>query len=167
MPVTYRKIATVTVTTATQAAIEFTSIPATYTDLLIYASLRGSDSGVTTNANLYINGVNTNQAQIKLTGNGSTAASSTDSNILPIATGSTATASTFSSIQIYIPNYAGATNKSFSIDHVTENNATTADARLNAGLWSQTTAITSLSFDPGAGNLAQYSTATLYGIKKD
>ena len=166
MATTYEKIASVTVGSGGAASIDFTSIPGTFDDLVIHASLRGTDSGVTTNANLYINGVNTNQTQRKLTGNGSTAASSTDSAILPIATGTTATASTFSSVYIYIPNYAGSTNKSFSIDQVTENNSTTADSRLNAGLWSQTSAITSLSFDPGVGNLAQHSSATLYGIKK-
>jgi len=33
-------------------------------------------------------------------------------------------------------------------------------------LWSNTAAITSIKIQQANGNLAQYSTATLYGIKK-
>jgi hypothetical protein len=46
---------------------------------------------------------------------------------------------------MYIPNYAGSSNKSVSIDAVTENNATAAEANLVAGLWSSTAAITSIT----------------------
>jgi hypothetical protein len=79
------------------------------------------------------------------------------------------TASTFGSTEIYITNYAGSSNKCLSSDSVNENNATTAYSVLTAWLWSNTSAITSLSItSDGAGNnFAQYSTATLYGIKKD
>jgi hypothetical protein len=52
-----------------------------------------------------------------------------------------------------------------SFDIVSENNATQAYATLEAWLWSQTSSITSLGFSGlYGGTLAQYSTATLYGI---
>jgi hypothetical protein len=70
-------------------------------------------------------------------------------------------------MEIYFPNYASATNKSFSIDSVTENNATLANQFLTAGLWSNTAAITSITLLAASGNLAYYSTASLYGIKYD
>jgi hypothetical protein len=73
------------------------------------------------------------------------------------------TASTFSNIEIYIPNYAGSTNKSFSIDAVGENNATAAYAGLVAGLWSTSSAITAISI-ASTTLFAEFSTATLYGI---
>jgi hypothetical protein len=72
------------------------------------------------------------------------------------------TASSFSSGEIYIPNYAGSTNKSYSIDSVTEQNATGALAELIAGLWSQTAAITQITLS--SSNFQQYSTAYLYGV---
>jgi len=69
-------------------------------------------------------------------------------------------------MEIYIPNYAGSTNKSFSSETNQENNATAAFARLLAGLWSQTAAITDIEITPNTGNWVQYSTAVLYGISK-
>ena len=50
-------------------------------------------------------------------------------------------------------------------DAVTENNGTAAIASFFATQWADTSAITSLSLVFGTGNFAQYSTATLYGIK--
>jgi hypothetical protein len=44
-----------------------------------------------------------------------------------------------------------------------EQNGTTAYAELVAGLWADTSSITSML--PAAANFAEYSTATLYGIK--
>ena len=75
------------------------------------------------------------------------------------------TASVFASSEIYIPNYTSANNKSFSANSVNENNGTTTNMALNSNLWSNTSAITRITLDPFGGDFAQYSTATLYGIK--
>jgi len=84
----------------------------------------------------------------------------------PRITGATNTASTFSNGQIYIPNYAGSNNKSFSVDNVTERNATSIQMCLMAGRLANTSAITSISLvSQTSSNLVQHSTATLYGIK--
>jgi hypothetical protein len=82
--------------------------------------------------------------------------------------GTDTTSNTFSSTQVYIPNYAGSTNKSVSIDHVTENNATNAYfSGIVAGLWSNTAAITSVKIlDQDGGSLVAGSTASIYGILK-
>jgi len=77
------------------------------------------------------------------------------------------TASTFASGEMYIPNYAGSNSKSFSADSVQETNASLAYSYLMAGLWSNSSAITSIALTPFTGNFAQYSTATLYGIKAE
>jgi hypothetical protein len=77
-----------------------------------------------------------------------------------------ATANTFASTQVYIPNYAGSANKSFSSENMTENNGATTFMTLHAGLWSNTAAITSIKIAPAGGSWMQYSTATLYGISK-
>jgi len=81
-------------------------------------------------------------------------------NTIPNAT---YTANTFASAEIYIPNYTSSNYKSLSVDFVGENNATTSYQYFTAGLFSNTSAITSLVID-GTDNFVQYSTATLYGI---
>ena len=167
---TYIQIgSTVTVGSGGASYIEFTSIPSTYTDLVIKASLR-SDRGLQYDSTtITFNGSSSNYTQRMVYGDGSTAGSLNSAAITFFyATGSTATASTFGNGEIYIPNYAGSTYKSVSMDSVSENNATTALAALNAGLWSDTSAITSIRLTVGGGTLlTQYSSASLYGIKKD
>jgi hypothetical protein len=76
------------------------------------------------------------------------------------------TANTFGNIQIYFPNYAGSTNKSYSVDSVTENNETVAYQTILAGLWSNTAAITTATFTAESGNFAIGSTISLYKITK-
>ena len=78
-----------------------------------------------------------------------------------------ATANTFASSDLYIPNYAGSTYKSFSIETVQEANQAEVYMNMIAGLWSNTAAIDSITLTPYSYSIAQYSTAYLYGIKKD
>lgn len=175
MPTTYTKIASVTVGSGGAANMAFTSIPSTYTDLVVKASARGTQVSASHAFTLRFNGATTDYSSRELVGGGSGAPSSSTRTTLGSALyignidGNTATSSTFASTEIYIPNYAGSAFKSLSVDAVSENNATEAYATLLAGLWSNTAAITSIdliSFS-GHGTLMQYSTATLYGIKKD
>jgi hypothetical protein len=79
--------------------------------------------------------------------------------------GNTSTSNTFGNGSIYIPNYAGSNNKSVSTDVVVENNATESSQYLLAGLWSDTSAITTIRlYSRNSHNFLQYSTAYLYGI---
>jgi hypothetical protein len=166
---TYTLIASSTVGSGGAANITFSSIPATYTDLCLVVSSRNTGSGVAAGAYLTLNTDTnfSNYSYRRIEGNGSTVSSqgSAGGNRPGgVDTGDSATANTFSNTQIYIPNYAGSTNKSYSIDSVSENNATTAIQHLIAGLWSNTSAINSIAFSDDTYNLAQYSTAYLYGI---
>ena len=166
---TYIQIATVSVGSGGAANMEFTSIPATYTDLIVVASMRSDAAVVSPNVKLQFNGSTTGYSERLVYGNGSAAASANraSTEILYIyGNGSSATASTFGSLNVYIPNYASANNKSVSVDTVNENNATAATAGLTAGLWSNAAAITSVKLTPETGSFVQYSTATLYGISK-
>jgi hypothetical protein len=80
--------------------------------------------------------------------------------------GSTSTSSTFSNVEIYIPNYTGNTNKVASASCVVEGNlATTYPITINATLLSNTAAITSLTLSCNAGDFASGSRFDLYGIK--
>ena len=158
-------ISTVTVGSGGVSSISFTGIPQTYTDLAIKVSFRNTADNA--NWQLSFNGVTTNLSDRAVGGNGAAANSYSDATLIyGFICRSTNTANTFSNSDIYIPNYAGSVYKSISMDSVTENNATTAFAYLTAGLWSNTSAITSVVMTPTSGTFAQYSTATLYGIRK-
>jgi hypothetical protein len=160
---TYVKIASVSVGALGSTSIDFTSIPATYTDLCLKFSTRYSLDLNT--FDLKINGVTTSQTARRVLGSGSAASSSTYTEVQTNPSGSTA--STFGNGEIYFPNYAGSSNKSISIDVVSENNATLAYSILEAWLWSSTAAITSISLTArSVANFVQYSSATLYGISK-
>ena len=163
-------ISSVTVGSGGASSIDFTSIPSTYTDLVLEYSLRGNLSSRLTYVMVEFNGLATNQTGKLLAGDSASAYSASYSNIFTGATGSNATASTFGSGQIYIPNYASSNNKSLSIDYVGENNSTSADAWLFAGLWSSSAAINRITLYAADGGFSktqtfnQYSTAYLYGV---
>ena len=160
----YNLISTVTVGSGGASSIEFTSIPQTYTDLLVVCSGRTNGSG--NGINISFNGNTSNYSNRALQGNGSAASSfGTYNRNAGMVTDSNQTASVFGSTSIYVPNYAGSTFKSYSADGVSENNAATAYMSFIAGLWSDVSAITSLTLSLMVGNFVQYSSATLYGIK--
>jgi hypothetical protein len=146
------------------ASIEFTSIPQTFTDLVLVTSLRASTA--TNDAGLIINGSNENQSQKQLQGTGSAVSSSAYTFDIFLICSSGDTANTFSNSTHYFPNYTDSNNKSFSVDSVSENNATQAFQRIIAGLNSSTAAITSISMYPASGNFVVGSTVSLYGILK-
>jgi hypothetical protein len=172
MATTYEKIASVTVGSGGAASISFTSIAADWDDLVFLISARttgnvSSEQWVFCEMNINAQGIGTNQTGRHLTGRTSADSFSTGGRFY--ASSSASTASTFGNGLIYFPNYKGSTNKSFSIDSVSEDNSSTGGfLHFGACLWSQTSAITSVAFTPrsGAGNFAEHSTAVLYGIKK-
>jgi hypothetical protein len=163
MATTYTLISSVTVGSGGAATIDFTSIPSTYTDLLVSTSLRITAASGSTN--ITFNSNTSNYTNRWLQGDGSSATSGNNAGrFAEVPNYSGYTASTFSNSQIYIPNYASGNNKSYSSDTANENNATQAYMYLIAGLWSNTSAITSIQLSPSSGNFVQYSTAYLYGI---
>jgi hypothetical protein len=171
---TFVKIASVTVGSGGAALIEFTSIPSTYTDLCMKFSTRGLNSYDVIQTSIYFNNDNTSAiyTQRDLEGyNGGTYSSSTSVRgnfILQYSQAALSTANTFGNGEMYIPNYAGSTNKSVSWETVAENNSTSGYMlATTAGLFASTNAINQISLATnGVGNWAQYSTATLYGILK-
>jgi hypothetical protein len=164
---TYVKIASNTVGVLGAASIDFTSIPSTYTDLLLVVSARSLVVSVGDSTDIKFNNSSANFTRRTLYGSGSAASSFANSdNDLGAMPGSTATANTFSTEQYYIPNYTGSTFKSISVESIRENNTTAVDMLMVAGLWSQTSAINQITISAASANLAQYSTATLYGISK-
>lgn len=172
MAFTYIPIATVTVGASPVSTIDFTSIPATYTDLKIVVSARCNRTGFERDSiELTFNNNTSNYSTRTLNGSGSSAGSATGYSAASIqradVNGPTTTSNTFSNIEFYIPNYAGSTYKPVTIDSVYEDNVTLAFIHCIAGLWSNTAAITSVKLGLETSSFVQYSTATLYGIKKD
>ena len=160
---TYIKIASNTVGAGGVASVTFSSIPATYTDLVLKFSTRGSTTAIDS-IYLSLNGLTTSFSSKYLQADGATPSSNSLARYASGITPSTYTANTFGNAEIYFPNYASSNYKSYSSDWTTENNATTSYLGFIAGLWSSTAAITSIGIVPNAGNFAQYSTFTLYGI---
>ena len=163
---TYTLIASSTVGSGGAANIEFTSIPATYTDLLVKLSSRMASGA--SELLVRLNGSTSDHSGKYIQGSGSSVASGNNFTVAGVYINeeeyATYTANTFSNLELYVPNYAGSNNKSFSSDGVNENNATQAFTQLTAGLWSNSSAITSITFYHSSGNFAQYSSAYLYGI---
>lgn len=163
-------IATSTVGSGGAASIEFTGIPQDGTDLYYVASLRSATTAVL--ARQYFNGdTGSNYSWRWLRGDGSASSSGSSGGASLYAltawvNGSGATANTFGNFSVYIPNYAGNTSKSYSVDAVDENNATASYQNLTAGIWTPTSAITSLSISVNTGNLVEGSTVSLYKITK-
>jgi hypothetical protein len=152
---------------ATAASVTFDNIPQSgYTDLKLVYSARTNVSSTSDHILMQFNNSTTSLTGKRLVGNGAAAASySVTSGPAGQSSGNTSTANTFGSGEIYIPNYRGSTNKSWSADGVSENNATSAAAEINAGLWSNTAAITSIKLiqEVGTAFLAN-STFSLYGL---
>ena len=169
MPDTFIKIASVTVGAGGAATIAFSSIPATYTDLMLLTSNRMTGSNPTVNLQFNSDTTQTNYYRRTVLSYGSGVSSNNvnDQGAGGYSPISTYTASTFGNTSYYIPNYTGSTQKSYSTDTVTENNnASDYFSGLVAGLWTGTAAITGITIYPAdSSNWVQYSTATLYGIK--
>jgi hypothetical protein len=163
---TFEKIAFTEVGSGGASSFDFTSIPSTFTDVVIKISARLSAAVDFGSLSIAFNGSTSSFTSRILQGDGSSAVSASLTNFAGGVGGTSLTANTFNNVEIYIPNYAGSTNKSFSSDSVVENNATAARNTLIAGLWSSISAINQITLTSASGNFVQYSTATLYGIKK-
>ena len=175
MPNTYTLIASNEITVGT-ATITFSSIPSTFTDLILRFSGRGSDSGLLVNPRIRLNGNtstvyrNTNQYaySTSVTNDASTTANNMPSGIGIMPDGN-ATANTFSDTELYIANYTQTARfKTMSLFSVAENNSAANFEWMvyhGAQRFGVTDAITSIELTTAAPTFAAGSTFYLYGIK--
>ena len=155
-------VETVTVGSGGAASIEFTNIPDTGKDLVLVLSGR-IDNNTASQAFITFNSNDLNYSWVQLGGNGSSAFSNTNTTKAWLRINNPdQTASTFSNSALYVSNYASATNKSFSIDVVRENNAIPGIQEILAARWADNSAISSISLATSAGSFVQHSTASLY-----
>ena len=152
-------------------SVTFSSIPQTgYTDLKIVVSARSDAAANSNGVGLYLkfNGSATSYAWRRLANNSGTVFSDNNGADTAMLVGAqnaaNDTSSTFTSTDIYIPNYTSTSFNSVSSDSTAENNGTTISGFMVAGIWSNTSAISSVVFNASSGNFAQYSTFYLYGI---
>lgn len=172
MALTYTLISS-NVLGSSATSVTFSSITSTYTDLVVLASIR-TDRGsaiATDNIRLTLNGdSSTIYSSTGISGNGSTAnsfrTSATAGSIVGAADASGATANTFASYELYLPNYTSTVNKQMSNLMMQENNLSEAYIQNFATLYRNTSAISSITLTPVVGpNLIAGSSFYLYGIK--
>ena len=170
MPNNYILLEKIVVGSAGASSVTFANIPQTgYTDLVVKMSARDTASAsawYTLKLQFNSDTTDGNYSTRIVYGFGSTAGSGTaNRQNTGYITSAARTANTFNNLEMYIPNYAGSTYKSFSTDVVTEGNGSSFEILgLYAGLWSSTAAITQIVLAPDADNFAANSTFYLYGV---
>lgn len=154
-------ISSVTVGAGGASSIDFTSIPGTYTDLcLVYT---GAQSAIVS----FNSDTANNYSEKYLRGTGAAVQTGGSTGQAFITLGLQSDATDIVSSQMIIPNYAGSSAKTASVEGIGERNAaSTLYQVLVAGKWSGTAAISTLKIDFFGSTFPQYSTASIYGLLK-
>lgn len=175
MAVTFEFINKGTVTASGGSAdITISNIPSTYDDLVLFVSTRNTGAFSATSRALAIefNGSSSSFSYRRFYGTGGVTGvdNGTTNAFIGIAPGTSATADMFSLSKIYIPDYTSSRKKVFQTDgSVGSNSSSDYEIDLLGGMWDSTSAINSIKIfavNATTLNLAQYSSATLYGVKK-
>lgn len=163
MATTYEPIATTTLGSA-QPSITFSSIPSTYTDLVLIINTGFSNSGQDLLGR--VNGdTGNNYSTTILRGNGSNPSSLRSSNSTNMYFDWTSI--TQNAINaIYIINYMDYSNTTTYKTVINTMNDANWATEANVNLWRSTAAINSILVFPSSGNFITGTTATLYGITK-
>jgi hypothetical protein len=170
---TYYKIASYTAGASEGASITLSSIPGTYTDLLLKISAKDKYTGANYAALSCRFNADTGanyQYRRMFNSQGSSASDSSSSqtscNLGYIPTADLT--NQFGICNVYMPNYTWSNPKIQSIDNAQEGaQATTGifSPLMASNYWSGTAAITSITITCGGTAFAQYSLFDLYGIK--
>ena len=166
MPATYEPIATQTLGSAS-ASITFSSIPSTYTDLVIVIGSLGMNSAGSAGRMRFNGDTGSNYSNTTIWGNGTAAGSNRESSVTSmriygVQTGPAANLNN-DNVILQIQNYSNTTTYKTAL---IRDNLTTETAAI-VGLWRSTAAINSINII--SYNLSDLfnagSTFTLYGIK--
>ena len=150
-----------------------TSIPSSYDHLYLKVSARTDHSAIFDDHYLTINadsGYNYSSTQLYAVS--ATVYSNRNGGTNKIENlalgGSPIGADIFSTMELWIPNYAGTTGYKPVLAQCAMPNDSTTDAEwklnLTSGLWDDTSAIDQITLTPKGGDYVQYSTFTLYGV---
>lgn len=169
MPNTYVKLQEILVPASGSPTIDIMNIPQGFTDLVIKASLRSTASLVRVGYSATLND-DTTSSYLRREfyhedGTGGSENAQTNRQIGG-CNGANSTASTFTSCEIYIPNYSvSGVQKTLIVDSFQPHGATTGYS-----IWSTTLQyqrgipVNKISLTPASGNWAQYSSVSVYGI---
>ena len=160
---TYTLIASNTLTTST-ATVTFSSIPSTYTDLVLVYSAKSAST--TRDMTLSFNSdSNTNYSNTILTGYTGVVTSVRNSNqsFIYLDNNGVTDSTIFNAVIVHIPDYSNSTTYKTILCRA---NNTVYGVDITAGLWRSTAAISAINLTLGGGiNLASGSTFKLYGIE--
>jgi hypothetical protein len=167
----YESIATVTVGSGGQSNIEFTSIPSTFKHLQIRGILKSTVSAADTDYGFFTFNSDTgsNYAYHRFQGNGSTDGSNGNSpnneGVLGYIVPSTGRTNIFGTFIMDILDYASTSKIKTAKSLSGLDNNGSGIVEFTSASWRNTSAINSIKFISQTGNLAQYSSLALYGIK--
>lgn len=146
----------------TSLSVTFSSIPATYTDLVIVCAITAGNTG---DAYLRFNGdTGSNYSDTVLRGNGSVASSVRDSGAAGMDIGpvSLIADSEIGVVVVNVMDYANTATYKTSLIRFSE---ATNNLSALVGMWRNTAAINSIIFSSRGGNWGTGSTFKLYGIE--
>lgn len=159
MPITYEPIQTYTL--GSNTTVTFSSIPQTYTDLVLVTEATGTTNGA---LDVRFNGDSgTNYSRTGIYGDGATSGSFRNTNLayglISAGAGSTRT--------IAISHFMNYSNSTTFKTYLMLGGDATNGPGFAVYLWRSTAAITSIALtgDPIGSNIGSSSTLTLYGIK--
>jgi len=164
MAITYEPIATQTLVTAA-ASVTFSSIPSTYTDLVIVTNFAMSANDRYAHY-VQVNGdTGSNYSRTILYGTGSSAGSARQSNNTSMYFGTWSTdmdTTDRAATNIFFNNYSNTTTFKTAIGRYS---IASVEVGAGVGMWRNTAAITSINLATSGDNYIVGSTFTLYGIK--
>lgn len=165
-------ISSVTVGSGGAASMSFSSIPQTFTDLLVLVSGRHNTTG-SDNVIAQLNS-NTSGYTFRYLGSSGTGVQQYSQANLGFSSGmpfgniggTSYTANTMNNISLYLPNYTGSATKIGVGEGGFENNSNVGYLSLTGSTSPVTAAITSITIKPAFTSFVENSTAYLYGITK-
>ena len=162
MAITYDKIATNTLGSAV-ASVTFSSIPATYTDLVLVMNTQPT-TGIP-EISIQLNGVTSaSYSSNVITGSGSVASATRQTNATSSRIGYNAVSSV-TNAQNAIVNFMNYASTSIYKTFISRGNNANYGTELTTGLWLSTSAINSITVLLASSTFVAGSTFTLYGIK--
>lgn len=162
MPATYEPIATTTLGSSA-ASYTFSSIPGTYTDLVLIVN--GGATSATYSLKMQVNGdTASNYSDTSMQGNGTTAASNRNTSNTSMRSEALPTTTLNN---VWIANFMNYANTTTNKTVLVRGNNASALVAANVNLWRSTAAITSIKvfFDASLSNILSGTSLTLYGIK--
>ena len=168
-------ISTTTVGAGGVSSVTFSSIGATFTDLILIASVRCSTAGYNEDAlGIRFNGdatyANYRHGNLRSSGNGTLTKEFTsldNQSQIAYVSGGNVASQFFGTMYLEIPFYTSSSAKAFVSEWALERNATAASNGTHTGGWTGTATISSLTILSSFGStIGQHSMFSLYGRTK-